>query len=43
MHKVAHQIAVIYDWVSGPAMSQRERQAHKLAEASNLSRTRLVV
>ena len=35
MRKVAHQIMVIYDWVSGPAMTERERMAYKLAEANH--------
>ena len=35
MHKAAHQIMVIYDWVSGPAMTERERMAYKLAEAKH--------
>ena len=43
MHKVAHQVMVIYDWISGPAMSQQERQAYKLAEAGHLACGRLVV
>ena len=43
MHKVAHQIMVIYDWVSGPAMTEQERMAHKLVEAGNVGNSRLVV
>ena len=43
MHKVAHQIMVIYDWVSGPAMSEQERMAHKIAEAGHLGNTRMIV
>ena len=43
MHKVAHQIMVIYDWVSGPAMTQQERLAYKLAEAEHTGGSRLIV
>ena len=43
MHKVAHQIIVIYDWVSGPAMSEQERMTQKLFEAQNVGVTRLIV
>ena len=43
MHKVAHQVMVIYDWISGPARSQQERQAYKLAEAGQQACGRLVV
>jgi len=35
MHKVAHQFIVILDWIAGPAMTQQERHAHKIAEASH--------
>jgi len=35
MHKVAHQFIVILDWISGPAMTQQERHAHKIAEAGH--------
>lgn len=43
MHKVAHRIKVIYDWVSGPAMSDRERKAHQIAEANPCTNTRLLI
>ena len=43
MHKVAHQIIVIYDWVSGPAMSEKERMAYKIAEAGHVSGTRVIM
>jgi hypothetical protein len=35
MHKVARQFIVILDWISGPAMTQQERHAHKIAEAGH--------
>ena len=34
MHKIAHQVVVFYDWLSGPAMSVQERTAAKIAEAN---------
>ena len=34
MRKVAHQIMIIYDWVSGPAMTERARMAYKIAVMS---------
>ena len=43
MHKVAHQIMAIYDWVSGPAMTEQERISYKLAEAGHQGDTRLVM
>jgi len=43
MHKVAHQIIVIYDWVSGPAMTEQERMSYKLADADHRGGARLVV
>ena len=43
MHKVAHQIIVIYDWVTGPAMSDQQRMAHKLVEARNIGDSRMIV
>ena len=36
MHKVAHQVIVFYDLISGPAMSQQERKAYKIAEAGQV-------
>ena len=35
MRKVAHQIMVIYDWASGPAMTEQERMAYKIAESGH--------
>ena len=35
MRKMAHQIMAIYDWASGPAMTEQERMAYKLAEANH--------
>ena len=43
MHKVAHQIMAIYDWVSGPAMTEQERMSYRLAEADHRGSSRLVV
>ena len=36
MHKVVHQVVVFYDWLSGPAMSEQERTAAKIAEANRI-------
>lgn len=43
MHKVAHQIMAIYDWVSGPAMSDQERLNSKIAQASPVGNIRMIV
>ena len=31
--RLAHDIVVAYDWLSGPAMSERDRMKRDLAEA----------
>ncbi len=43
MHKIAHQVVVFHDWLSGPAMSEKERSAAKLAEAGRFAGSRMLV
>ena len=30
--KIGHQLVHVYDWISGPAMSEQERMQRELAE-----------
>ena len=32
LHHMEHGIVAAYDWLSGPAMSEKERNQHKLHE-----------
>ena len=34
--KIGHQIVVIYDWLSGPPMTEHERIEHALAESESV-------
>ena len=31
--KIGHQLAHVYDWISGPAMSEHERIQREIAES----------
>ena len=36
LHRVAHDVSAALDWLTGPAMSQQERQDRVVAEAQSL-------
>lgn len=38
IHKLEHGALAVYDWVSGPAMSEQERMQHRLAETEAIRR-----
>ena len=37
-HKVEAGVAAVYDWVSGPAMTEQERTQHRLQETEAIRR-----
>lgn len=37
-HKMEAGVAAVYDWVSGPAMTERERALHQLQETEPIRR-----
>ena len=39
LHHMEHGIVAAYDWLSGPAMSEKERSQHKLAEIEPVRHT----
>lgn len=39
LHHMEHGIVAAYDWLSGPPMSEKERNEHKLAESDSVRRT----
>ena len=34
--KLGHQIVAVYDWLSGPAMTELERNSRRVAEAQHV-------
>ena len=38
LHHMEDSFVAAYDWLSGPAMSEKERAEHKLAESEALRR-----
>ena len=36
LHHMEEGVVAAYDWLSGPAMSERQRTEHKLAETESL-------
>ena len=38
LHHMEEGVVAAYDWLSGPAMSERQRTEHKLAETESLRR-----
>ncbi|MDA1128335.1 MAG: hypothetical protein O2913_06530 [Chloroflexi bacterium] len=39
IHNMEHGVAAAYDWLTGPAMSEQERDQHKLQETEISRRT----
>ena len=39
LHNMEYGIVAAYDWLTGPAMSEKERVQHKLAETESIRRT----
>ncbi|HAA95441.1 MAG: hypothetical protein FI717_03000 [SAR202 cluster bacterium] len=39
IHHMEHGVVAAYDWLSGPAMSEKERVEHKLAETEAIRRS----
>ena len=37
-HKVESGVAAVYDWMSGPAMTEQERMQHRLQETEAIRR-----
>ena len=37
-HKMEAGVAAVYDWMSGPAMTERERMQHRLQETEPIRR-----
>ena len=38
IHRLETGVLAVYDWVSGPAMTEQERTQHRLAETEHLRR-----
>ena len=39
LHHMEDGVVAAYDWLSGPAMTEKERTEHKLAETEPIRRT----
>ncbi|NQW21840.1 MAG: hypothetical protein HQ475_00180 [SAR202 cluster bacterium] len=39
LHHMEEGVVAAYDWLSGPAMSEKERTEHKLMESEPIRRT----
>ena len=39
LHHVEDGVVAAYDWLSGPAMTEKQRTEHKLAETESIRRT----
>lgn len=39
LHHMEDGVAAAYDWLSGPAMSEKQRTEHKLVESEPIRRT----
>ena len=39
LHHMEEGVVAAYDWLSGPAMSEKQRAEHKLAETEGIRRT----
>ena len=39
LHHMEDGVVAAYDWLTGPAMSEKERVQHKLAETESIRRT----
>ena len=38
IHKLETGVVAVYDWVSGPAMTEQERTQHRMAESEPIRR-----